>query len=156
MGRRENVRMPSTAASSSSMSLKVSMRNKSTPRSSSAPACSLKMATMSWCGFSRLAGNFHGAMIQLGHAIGHAELPELVAIGAESIGLDDLRAGFDIGLMDVKDSFAVRDVELVDAALWADGFIEQRAHGAVADEDSPGQSFIEIFDAHGSWFLPVT
>ena len=86
-------------------------------------------------GLARFAGDFHGAMIQFGDTVGHAELAELVAIGAEGIGLDDLRAGFDIGLMNVKDGFAVGDVELVHAALRADRFIEQRAHGAVADED---------------------
>src|SRR5271156_3407842 len=153
MGRRENERMASTAPSSSSMSLKVSSRNKSTPRSSRAPACSLKIATMSWCGSSRtccripsgpmepairtscLAAYFHRAMIQFGDAIRHAELAELVAIGAEGIGFDDLCAGFDVGLMDVKDGFAVGDVEFVHAALRADGFVEQGTHCAVADED---------------------
>ena len=59
-------------------------------------------------GFARFAGNFDAAMIQLRDAIGHAELRELVAIRAERIGLDDLRAGFDVGLVDSKDGFGVR------------------------------------------------
>ena len=92
-------------------------------------------------------------MIQLGNAVGHAELAELVAIGAESIGLDDLRAGFDVGLMNVKNGFGVRDVELVHAALRAHGFIEQRAHGAVGDQDRLLQSFFEVFNAHGFLLL---
>ncbi len=100
-------------------------------------------------GFARFAGNFYGAMIQFGNAIGHAEFAELVTIGAEGIGFNDLGAGFDVGLMDAKHGVAVGDVELVHAALRADGFIEQRAHGAVGDQDGVGESFVEIFDAHG-------
>ena len=73
---------------------------------------------------------------------------ELVAIGAERIGFDDLGAGFDVGLMDAKYGFGVRDVKLVHAALRADGFIEQRTHGAVGDQDGLCESFVEIFDAH--------
>ena len=107
-------------------------------------------------GLARFPGNFHGAMVQFGHPIGHAELTELVAIGAECVGFDDLRASFDIGLMDVKDGFAVGDVELVHAALRADRFVEQRAHGSVAYQDRLLQPFVEIFDAHRFWFLPVT
>ena len=80
------------------MSLKVSSKNKSTPRSSSAPACSLKMATISsrgnslnvlndsertdgagdedfvLGGFAGFARDFYPAMIQLGDAVAHAEL----------------------------------------------------------------------------------
>ena len=40
-------------------------------------------------------------------------------------------------LVDVA-GLAVRDIELVHAALRADGFIEQRAHRAVADENCLG------------------
>src|SRR5277367_4997349 len=106
-------------------------------------------------GLAGFAGDFYGAMIQLGHALGHAELAELVTVGTEGVGLDDLRAGFDVGLMNVKDGVAVGDVELVHAALRADGFIEQGTHGAVGDQDGLGESFIEIFDAHSFWFLPA-
>src|SRR5277367_1002756 len=104
-------------------------------------------------GLAGFAGDFYGAMIQLGHALGHAELAELVAVGAEGIGLDDLRAGFDVGLMNVKDGVAVGDVELVHAALWPDGFIEQGTHGAIGDQNGLGESFVEIFDAHGFVFF---
>ena len=58
-------------------------------------------------GFARFAGNFYAAMIQFGDAIAHAELAELVAVGAESIGLDDLGAGFEVGLMDAEDGVGV-------------------------------------------------
>jgi hypothetical protein len=60
-----------------------------------------------------------------------------------------LRAGFDIGLMNFEDGVAVGDVELVHTALRADGFIEQRAHRAVSDQDYLAESFVEIFNAHG-------
>ena len=99
-------------------------------------------------GFARLAGDFHGAMIELRDAVGHAELRELVAVGAEGIGFDELRAGFDVGLMNVEDGFAVRGVEFIHAALRAHGFVQQGAHGAVGDEDGAVQPFVEIFDTH--------
>jgi len=102
-----------------------------------------------FCGFASFAGNFDGAMIELSNAIAHAELRKLVAIGAEGIGFDDLRAGFDVDLMNVKDGFGMGDVELVSAALRADRFIEQGTHGAVGDQDHLAQAFIEIFNAHG-------
>ncbi len=45
-------------------------------------------------GFARFAGDFDAAMIELGDAVSHADLRQLMAIGAEGICLDNLRAGF--------------------------------------------------------------
>ena len=75
---------------------------------------------------------------------------EFVAIGAERVGFDELRAGFDVGLMDVEHRFGVRGVEFVHAALRADGFVEQRAHGAIAYQDGVLQPLVEVFDSHAS------
>ena len=73
---------------------------------------------------------------------------ELVAVGAEGIGLDDLCASFDVGLVHVKHRFGVRGIQFVDAALRSDGFVEQGAHGAVGDQNLLGQALVEIFNPH--------
>ena len=99
-------------------------------------------------GFARFAGNFYSAMIQFGDAVCHAEEAELVAVGAESIGLDDLGAGFEVALVDVEDGVGCERVELVHAALRADGFVKQRAHGAVNDQDGVAKAFVEGFNLH--------
>ena len=41
---------------------------------------------------------------------------ELETIGAERIRLDDLRAGFDVGLMNTENGFRLSGVEFVEAA----------------------------------------
>ncbi len=99
-------------------------------------------------GFACFARNFYGAMVQFGHAFGHAELGQLVAVGAKGIGLDDLCASFNVGLVHVKHGFGVRGIQFVDAALGSDGFVEQGTHGAVGDQDFLGQALVEIFNPH--------
>ena len=100
-------------------------------------------------GFARLAGDFYAAMIQLGDAVGQSELREFVAIRAECIGLNDLRARFDIGLMDAEDGFGCDEFSSSMRALRADGFVEQRAHRAVGDEHGVLEALVEIFNSHG-------
>ena len=75
-------------------------------------------------------------------------MSQLVAIGAEGVRLDDLRAGFDISLMHVENGFGVGGVQFIDATLRADGFVEQRTHRAVGYQDLLSQPFVEVFDAH--------
>src|ERR1700722_14933779 len=99
-------------------------------------------------GFARFAGNFYSAMIQFGDAVSHTEEAELVAVGAESIGLDDLGAGFEVALVDVEDGVGCERVELVHAALRADGFVKQRTHGAVNDQDCVEKALVEGFNLH--------
>ena len=149
---------------------------RSTPRSSSAAACSRKMSTISssaafadlpqrsqrpdgtrnehfvFRGFASFSRDFHAARIELGDAIAHAQLAEFVAIGAESIGLDDLRAGFDIGLCARNTASAWVDVQFFDRALRAHCFIEQRSHRAVGDEHRLFQPLLKssIFIVVGS------
>ena len=45
---------------------------------------------------SRFASE-HAAGIEALNGVGQAERGELEAVGAKSVGLDDLRAGFDVG-----------------------------------------------------------
>ena len=99
-------------------------------------------------GFARLASDFHSAMIQFRDALGHSKLAELVAVGAEGVGFDDLGAGFEVALMDVENGFGVEGVQLVHAALRADELVEQRAHGSVGDEDRVAEALVEVFDFH--------
>ena len=74
---------------------------------------------------------------------------QLVAVGAEGIGLDDLRAGFDICLVDAENGISACDgVELIGRAMMADGLIQQRTHGAVGDQDGVLQALVEIFNSH--------
>ena len=100
-------------------------------------------------GFAGLAGNLHAAMIDLGDLIGEAERGELGAIGAEGIGLNNLRAGLDIGLMNAKDCLGLGGVQLLKAALRADGLKQHGTHGAIGDEYGRFDSLLEICDFHG-------
>jgi len=59
-----------------------------------------------------------------------------------------VRARFDVSLVNAKNGFRLRGVELVEAALRADGFVEQRSHGAVGDKDGVFQAFVEIENFH--------
>ena len=71
-----------------------------------------------------------------------------MAVGAEGICFDDLRAGFDVRLVDAKDGFGVGGIEFIDGALGADGLVEERAHGAIGDDDGVFQPVVEIFNSH--------
>jgi len=99
-------------------------------------------------GLARITGNFHAAVIQFRDAVGHADLREFVAICAEGVGFNELRAGFDVGLVNAEYGFGVGGVELVDAALGASGFIEERAHGAVGDKEAVFEAVVEVVNSH--------
>ena len=95
-------------------------------------------------GFAGFAGDFHAAAVEALHFVGEAERRELEAIRAERIGLDDLRAGFDVGLVHAEDGFGLGGIQLVEAALRADSFVQHRAHRAIGDENRIFQPFVEI------------
>src|SRR6267142_6802073 len=73
---------------------------------------------------------------------------ELEAIGAKSIGFDDLCAGFDIGLVHAEYGFRLGGVEFIEAALRADGFVQHGAHSAIGDEDGVFDAFVEVLNLH--------
>ena len=73
---------------------------------------------------------------------------ELRAVGAEGIGLDDLRAGLDVGLVHAQDGFGLREVQFLEAALHAYGFKQHGAHGAVGDQDRAFEPLLEVVDLH--------
>ncbi len=56
-------------------------------------------------GIARFAGDLYAATVEALHFIAQAKRFELEAIGAKSIGLDNLRTGFDIGLVHAEDRF---------------------------------------------------
>jgi len=86
-------------------------------------------------GFARFAGDLHAAAVEPLDFVAEAEGHELEAIRAKGIGFDDVRAGFDVGLVHAKDGFRFRGVELVEAALRAHGFVQHRAHRAIGDKN---------------------
>src|SRR5258708_35587120 len=69
---------------------------------------------------------------------------ELEAIGAERVGFDDLRARFDVGLVDAENSFRLGGIKFVETALRAHGFVQHRTHRAIGDENRGLQPFVEI------------
>src|SRR5947209_543076 len=67
--------------------------------------------------FARFAGKFYAAAVQALHIVAKPQWAKLETIRAEGIGLDDVRAGFDISLMHTENSFWLGSVEFIEAAL---------------------------------------
>ena len=64
----------------------------------------------------------------------------------EGVGLDDVRAGADVFLMDLGDQIRLRDVERVEALVDEHALrVQHRAHRAVADEHALSESVQERF-----------
>src|SRR5260370_9922653 len=105
--------------------------------------------------FARFAGNFHAAAVEALDFFGKAEGRELEAIRAKRVGFDDVRAGFDVRLVDTEYRFRLCRIHLIKAALRADGFVQHRAHRAIRDENRVFQPLIEVKNLHGSCFLSV-
>jgi hypothetical protein len=82
-----------------------------------------------------MAGDLRPLRIDGVDAIAKAERRQLHAVGAEGVGLDDVRAGAHVGLMDLRDHIRLGQVQLVERAVQEDAFrIQHRPHRAVADE----------------------
>ncbi len=80
--------------------------------------------------------------------IPQAEMRELEAIRSERVGFDDLRAGFNVRLMDTKDCLRFGGIQFIEAALSADGFVQHGAHRAIGDENRVLDPFVEIENLH--------
>src|SRR5262245_65012512 len=76
-------------------------------------------------GFARFARYLDAARIEALHFVGETERGQLEAVSTEGIGFDDVRARFDVSLVHAKYGFRLGGVELVEAALRADGFVER-------------------------------
>jgi hypothetical protein len=87
-------------------------------------------------GFASLAGNFHAAMIKFDNAIFHAKRGKFIAIGAKRIGFDYVRTRFEVNHVRAENVLGAGGVKFIDAALWSHGFIEQRPHRAIGNENT--------------------
>ena len=99
---------------------------------------------------ARLAGDLHAAVIEFRDAFFQTEGAELVAVGSEGVGLEDVRPGPEVSHVNAKYFLGARGVQLVHAALRPQVFVQQRAHGAVRDERGLAQPLLEFVDSHGS------
>src|SRR6266705_1609063 len=104
-------------------------------------------------GLAGFAGDFHPAAVEALDFLGEAERLELEAIRAKRVGLDDLRARFDVSLVDAEYRFRLGRIHLIEAALRAHGIVEHRAHRAIGDKDGVFQPLVEIKNLHSSCFL---
>ena len=64
------------------------------------------------------------------------------AVGAEGVGRNDVRAGFDVGAVDVPDGLGTGQVERLAVAGQAVA-LEHRAHRSVQDQDPAGQRLFQ-------------
>src|SRR5207253_9846271 len=63
--------------------------------------------------------DFHAAAVEALHILAEAERRELEAICAKGVGFDDLRARFDIRLVNAEDRFRLGGIQFVETALRA-------------------------------------
>src|SRR6202521_5544481 len=103
--------------------------------------------------FARFAGDFHTAAVEALVFFAEAERLELEAIRAEGVGFNDLRARFDVSLVDAEYRFRLGRIHLIKAALRSHGIVEHRAHRAIGDKDGVFQPLVEIKNLHSSCFL---
>ncbi|MNS37745.1 hypothetical protein D3C72_699720 [compost metagenome] len=102
------------------------------------------------------AGGSHrdpgGALVDLGDFRLEAVVGEFEAGGAEGVGLEDVRAGFQVGLVDVRDQLGLLEDDLVVALVDVDAtLVEHGAHGAVEDDDAirAREEVAGVFGGHG-------
>ncbi len=91
-----------------------------------------------------LAGDLDSAEIDVAYLVGEAVLLEAIAVGAEGVGFDKVRARVDVGAMDLGNLLGIREVQLIEAGVGRVTEIEEhRAHGAIAEDDAGVEAFRE-------------
>ncbi len=81
----------------------------------------------------RLTRHLGSGAVDLHHPVGEAITLQTQGIGAERIGLDDLRAGLQVFLVDIPYQIRLRDIQFVEAAIDKDSAgIQTGAHSPVA------------------------
>src|SRR4029434_193373 len=95
-------------------------------------------------GFASFAGDFDSAGVEALYFVAETDRREFEAVGAEGVGFDDMRSGFDVGLVHPEDGFGLRGIKLVEAALRTDGLVQHRAHRAVGDQNRILQPLIKV------------
>ena len=84
------------------------------------------------------------------HLVAEAEAGQLDAVGAERVGLDDVRAGLHVLGVHLGDQGRLRQVQPVEAAVDEDALgVQQRAHRAVADQHALVDRVEEGTQGHG-------
>jgi hypothetical protein len=97
----------------------------------------------------RGAGDPDAGPVDLVHLVGEALVAEPEPVRAERVGLDDVRAGCEVALVDGRDQAGVGQVELGQRAVKRGaGRVQHGAHRAVADDDPPAEQAGQ--SAHGS------
>ena len=100
----------------------------------------------------RFARQAHAGLVDGPQLFGEAERGQALPVGAEGVGLQDLRAGLDVLLVDLADQVGRREVQLVEAAVDEDAArVEHGAHGAIGHHDAAGQLVTKFLGAgtHG-------
>src|SRR5260370_32076597 len=69
--------------------------------------------------FTRFAGDFHPAAVEALYFFGKAKRCKFETIRPKRVGFDDLRARFDVSLVNTKHRFRLGRIQLVEAALPA-------------------------------------
>ena len=84
----------------------------------------------------RLAGEPRAREVERAHLVAEAVAVEPEGVRAERVGLDDVRAGVDVVLVDLGDHVRPGDVELLEVLHDEDAaLVEERAHGAVEHQE---------------------
>ena len=96
--------------------------------------------------FTRFAGDLDAAAVEALNFVSEAEWRELETVGTEGVGLNNLGAGFNVGLVHAKYGLGLRGIQLIEAALRPDGFVQHRTHRAISDENRVFQPLIEVED----------
>src|SRR6266571_5311566 len=101
--------------------------------------------------FTRFAGDLDAAAVEALDLIAEPERCEFETVGTEGVGLNNLGAGFNVGLVYAKYGLGLRSIQLIEAALRPDGFVQHRTHRAISDENRVFQPRVEIVDFHCSF-----
>src|SRR5262249_50809549 len=83
----------------------------------------------------RMPGDSGALLVDRVQPVGEAERSKLDPVGAEGVRLDDVGAGADVLLVDLRDEVRLREVQRVEALVDEDALrVEHRPHRAVADQ----------------------
>ena len=98
----------------------------------------------------RFARQAHAGAVDVAQLLGDAEGGQARAVGAEGIGLQNLRAGLDVLLVDLADQVGRREVQLVEAAVdedaarvraWCPWRRRPPGRGGTTDRGIPGRGY---------------
>ncbi len=99
-------------------------------------------------GFAR---QLHTGAVDILQLLGHAESRQAHAVGAEGVGLQDLRASLDVVLMDAAHQVRRRQIQLIEGTVeeHAPG-VEHGTHGAIGHQHAARQLVTEFLGACAS------